>query len=395
MSLNKINLLFIFLFGSFTLNAQNLLRKIPQDAKVVITFNTKAVFDHLKMEDLNLTLIRLGLFDKINDKGKAPIQKMQDLGIDWNTKAYAYVKGTDSIQYFGALIPLSNKEQFESLVPKHKKIYQENGLPTVYSTDRSLRMSWDQHTLYVMGGIAIDRYFKKQDVKNRYGLISDNHEYDQSAPIMDSVATTWEAYAFDTEASAIVDSIEAVVDATLLPPPAVVTDTLYPPVVVAAPPAAAIEVPDDYRYVDSVLAQEQYSDDYYKRYDTMYRHNDSVKREVVGQWIDVEMGMVITGGHGSFDTRQLGKLNSNTLAQIHVRDIASFYSHFYPEDIWRDAFGIQPKLDYGIEGVDASVIVQGNKLKFTGAATLDKDMTTYYKAIYNKKAEPQILRLSG
>lgn len=386
MYLHKFAALIFGLFITVSLSAQDLIRKVPHDATVVVTFNNKAVFDHLNIADVNLTLTRLGFFDKINGDDMLKTSKIEDLGIDFKSKAYAYVRGTDSIQYIGALIPLANRSQFEAIIPKHKKVEIVNSLPTIYSTDRSMRLSWDDNTVYVLGGLAMDYYFRKEEVINRYGLISTGYdayeaEYAEEA-LVDSAATDWDAYDFD---SAAVDSAVAAVE---------VEEEEEELLVPVAPPMladAAIDTleEDEYAIVDSILEQDEYSDDYYSVYDSINRHNDSIKNVLVKQWVNAEMELVLAGHYKSFDAKRLPKLDANTIAHIHAKDVFSYYKYLYPEEAISELFGVKPKFDYGIEGMDASVVVQGNKLKFIGSATLDKDMASYYKAIYNKKLNPK------
>lgn len=387
MYLHKFAALIFGLFMTITLNAQDLIQKVPHDAKVVITFNNKAVFDHLNIGDLNQTLARLGFFDKINGDNNLGASKIEELGVDLKAKAYAFVRSTDSIQYLGALIPLANRSQFEAMIPKHKKIEMINALPTIYSTDRTLRMSWDQNTVYILGGLAMDYYFKKEEVINRYGLIANTYDYYDDAVyaeevLADSADTEWEAYDFDSLAEeAAADTATAAIAAAeeeeyeLVGPPILTNgDTIdY----------------DEYAIVDSILGQDEYADDYYTRYDSIVRHNDSVKTELTKQWVNSEMELILTGHYKSFDAKRLPKLDANTIAHIHANDVFSYYKYLYPEDFVSEVFGVRPKFDYGIDGVDASVVVQGNRLKLVGSATLDKEMATYYKEIYNKKVNPK------
>ncbi|MBL1408390.1 hypothetical protein [Sphingobacterium faecale] len=386
MYLHKFAALALGILMTLTSNAQDLIRKVPHDAKVVVSFNNKAVFDHLNIADLNLTLTRLGLFDKMNSDSKLRPSKIEELGVDLKAKAYAYVRSTDSVQYIGALIPLSNKSQFESIIPKHKKVEIVNSLPTIYSADRSLRLSWDENTVYVLGGLAMDYYFRKEDVINRYGLIAnayDAYEAEYAEAVVDSAATTWDAYDFDAAAdSAAADAARA---ATAVSEEEEEYELAAPPIL--APVDTTDE--DEYAIVDSILAQDEYSDDYYNRYDSITRHNDSIKNDLVKQWVNAEMELMLAGGYKSFDAKKLPKLSANTIAHIHATDVFSYYKYLYPEEALSELFGVKPKFDYGIDGIDASIVVDGNKLKFVGSATLDKEMASYYKEIYNKKLNPK------
>lgn len=381
MCLQRIFMLAFGLFITISLKAQDLIRRVPQDAKVVVAFNSKAVFDHLNISDLNVVFGRLGIFDKFDSNKSPKIDKIEDFGIDLDAKAYGYIRATDSIQYIGALIPLSNKVHFESIVPNHKKIEIVNSLPTIYSTDRTVRLSWDQNTLYVIAGVAMDYYFRKDEIKSRYGLLetyNDSYEeaYTEEA-IVDSTQAIWDEYDFDS------------LDSTVLAVEEEGDEWPEPPVLGDVDTGELDMLGDDYAIVDSILGQEEYADDYYSKYDSINRHNDSIKTELVKQWTNAEMENLLKGNYGAYNASLIPKMAGNTIAHVHAKDIFYYYQYFYPEDVITDLLGAKPKFDYGIHGVDARIVVEGNKLKLSGTASLDKDMAVYYKEIYNKKLNPK------
>ncbi|MCL8000838.1 hypothetical protein M8994_21850, partial [Brucella sp. 21LCYQ03] len=150
--------------------AQDLITKVPSDVNALITVNTKAVFKHLAMDDVNGFFKRVGVFDSLGSLKPGALNKLEDLGVDYDSKAYFYMQSTDSVQYFGGLIPLMDAEKFESLLSADRKIELVNGLKSIYNRNRTIRVSWDSKTVYVLGANAMTYYFEAPDIRERYKL---------------------------------------------------------------------------------------------------------------------------------------------------------------------------------------------------------------------------------
>jgi len=374
MQIKNVFLVMIMLLQIIGAYAQDLIRKVPKDANVVVTLNNKALLAHVGINELNATFSRLGFFNKFNKEAETAIHKVEDMGLDLDAKAYLFVRGSDSIQYFGALLPLANKKQFELFLPKNKVVQFVNGLPTLYSCDKTLRLSWDDKTVYVLAGTTMANYFDREDVRLRYNL---QQTYDSAADDAVAAASDWEAYDFDADTVVTPDTTEAEewsYDAD--------EDYIY---------HDDDDDDDAYAVVDSVLALDQYADDYYSRYDSITKHNDSIKNKLAESWINQEMALLIAGKIPTLSNADVPPLSKNTLAHVFAKDLSAYFSYFYPADIFKAALGLRPTFNYGIDGIDGSIVVDGNTLKFVGAATFDKEMGSLYKDIYNKKINPKFL----
>ena len=91
-----------------TVSAQDLMRKVPEGSQMLITINNKAVFDHLEINQVDRLFEKLGFFNGED----VQVSGLEDLGIDYSAKAYVYGQMTDSVNYFGALIPLVDSAFF-------------------------------------------------------------------------------------------------------------------------------------------------------------------------------------------------------------------------------------------------------------------------------------------
>ena len=368
------------------IHAQDLLKKVPEEAQVVMAMNGKAFFKHVDAAEVNKIFQNIGFFENIfGKKNKISKENIQELGLDLNSKAYIHAQITDSVQYFGALFPIANVAQLEAILPKDKKIQTVNGLKTIYTSGGDLRMSWDDNTLYFLGAVPMFNYFNREDIRTRYGL-KENPEYNYAT----AVPTTVEAYPdtvyLDTTATAVeippvkqgeIEEVEFEEGEEVIPPAGV-------------PPTRAIPMEkDEYASVDSVLDRDEYQDDYYKEYAEVSQYNDSVKNVLMAQWVNQRFTQILDGRTGYSKSKTLSSMKDNELMCVEMKNFNDFYSLYYPMDLFYGTFGAKPIFDYGYESLAGSLIVDGPQLKFVGDLGLDKEMTKYYKDIYKNKFNPK------
>src|SRR5690606_213778 len=276
----KLAIILLAVSISGNLFSQDLLSKVPADSKIVVALNGEAFFKHANIEQLNGIFKRVGIFDKILEgNGTFQSENLQEFGIDMNSKSYIHWNVNDSLQLIGALIPLKDKTQFEASLPDNSEINILNGLNSIQSSDRTLLISWDEHTLYILGGMAMENYFSREDVRVKYGILENPSAYDYAEDAtISSVPDTldWESYDFDQEEVAI-DSAkvieETAIDSVKVVEEAESIEEQESEIFNIPPPA----VPDDFESVDSVLERDEYQDDYYTQYSQVSAHNDSIK----------------------------------------------------------------------------------------------------------------------
>ncbi|WP_166334290.1 hypothetical protein [Sphingobacterium chungjuense] len=377
--------------------AQDLISKVPAEANVLITVNTKAVFKHLDIADVNTFFQKVGVFDSISATGRGTFNKLEDVGIDYDSKAYFYMQSTDSVQFFGGLLPLVDANKFESLIGPNRKIELINGLKSIYNKDRTIRVSWDKNTAYVLGASFFEHYFELPEVRERYMLPEpvaeaypsydyvpeyDEYAYDVAMPA-DSVYIEYDDWAADT-----VVAVDYWDDMDMADSVAVLSDTSD--IITIAPP----QLPEMYDEVDSVLGQEEYADDYYLNYRSYTTTRDSMINMLLSQWIDQRMQEITTGTLSSYTKKhKVGKMGDDVIADLRLQDIGAIYQSYLPAHLLYSVVGIgkMPKIDYGIEMVSGQMVVEGNKLVIRGDATLDKEMSRYFKAIYSRKMNKKFL----
>lgn len=404
MSIRSFLVIFIFCFLPFSKSfAQDLIQKVPAEVNFLATVNNKAIFKHLSMPDVDGFFTNLGLFKNLSERGVS-IQKLEDFGVDFTAKAYFYVQTTDSVQYFGGLVPLADVRLFENLLGKDQIFETVNGLRTIYSKDRTMRVSWDSNTVYLLGGVPTKSYFKQEEIRIRYDLPKDPYainynDYDPYSAETDSV-TGVTGYPDYLEASSAEMSPHARADAAY-PMDTIITDIyqgLDTGTVSGFPPPAS-PLPsweDEYRGVDSILSQDTYQDDYYKKSRTYEATLDSALHVLISSWVDERIAQIIGGNiKGYSSNKGFAKLSDNTILDFRVQHLDAIFSSVdYPMDVLYAGMGIsrKPKIDHGIEEIAGQVVVDANKLILQGEVGLDKEMTRYYKEIYAKKINPKFLR---
>lgn len=361
-------LLAVSFFMIFGVHAQDLIRKVPAESNLLVTVNNRAVFKHLSVDDVNGLLTRLNVFGALS-KSEEGAKQLEDLGIDFNNKAYFYWQVTDSIQYFGGLIPLADVGLFENIVNKGNVHEIVDGLNTIYSQDRTFRLSWDRNSAYLLLGIPTKEYFKRIDVRERYDLPED--------PYSDSY--------LDFPAYAPADSEEVEVSLDEMEAPISPSDT-----------ADVLSWEDEYRGVDSVLSQDGYQDDYYTQYSVYQTAIDSALNVLAAAWVDDMSTNIVSGRVKGFSSNKgFKKLSDNVILDLRVRHLDAVFSSIYPADVLKImGLGYTGKfqIDHGIEEMSGQFIVDGNKLVFQGEASLDREMTKFYKEIYGKKVNSKFLR---
>lgn len=384
----------LFLMGLSQVSAQNHFKKLPADINFLATFDTKNLFQLVDTKDVNTTLNKLDFFKKLSDSLSEDIHQIEDLGINLASKSYVFTRLADSVTFIGALIPLSDAKRFQAFIPAHKKVHVVDGLQTIYSVDRSIRISWDENTAYVLTGVVKDSYLAREDVKERYGLTENPYYnyYDTDDAVTESIeAAADAAYEYDY--------VDTVVD---------ITDTAYAAAFDDIAETITMDLYDDYDTItdndllDSVgysiyeNQEDIYQDETTTAYYRWLAETDSIKGLIAGEWVDAEMANIITGNYKPFIAPKgfAGKSGKNTVAHYWIRSVDELYQNFMPTGIIEQAFGIGSlsKLKYGYEQANLFFDVDNNKLKLHGALDLDQETAKIFKKVYDKKLNPKMYK---
>ncbi len=173
--------------------SQSLESKIPSNAQAVVAINGDRMLELFSIEQFNNLSFSKEIFKEIA-KNDVSITSVEDFGFNLNSKAYAFYEMTDSINYFNALVKLSDKKAFEKLIPEYKKqnIVRANGLNIL--SEYSTIIIWNDNMLLTCHGENAYQYFETN--KERFLLQADSADQD-IYDIKERLGKTWvENYAY-------------------------------------------------------------------------------------------------------------------------------------------------------------------------------------------------------
>ncbi len=371
--------------------SQDLLSKIPEDSKFVVALNGKGFFKHAKLSQLNDIFKRAGFFKELSEENvNFKTENIEDLGIDFQAKSYLHFNVNDSIQYIGALIPLKSKEQFESILPEDSEIKVVNGLNTIYSDDKRVRVSWDQQTIYILGAAEMNNYFSKDEVKEKYGLLAlPEYEWAEEAAIAIPDTLDWDAEDYN-EIETSIDSVKQVEEEIVTIESTEGIEHKVEGEVFNIPPPP-VRRDDEFSSVDSVLERDEYQDDYHIKYAEVTRHNDSIVDIFVINHVNSFMNEIIDGKFKPYKSKSIVSMKDNELMRMEMGKFDQLLMYYYPTDLIYGTLS-RPTIDYGYESINSSVIVDGNRMKLVGDMSFDREMTRYYKEMYSKKMNPKFYK---
>ncbi|MHC8949404.1 hypothetical protein [Sphingobacterium hungaricum] len=402
------NLLFLGLLAaaSVPVYAQDLIRKVPQDANIVMTFDSQKFFSLLPASSIDEKFTALGVFEGLNQTLRSPISGIADFGINMQAKGYFYSRKTDSVTFVGALIPLIDQQKLKNiLVAGGKEITTVNGLESMYLDGGDVRLSWDNNTLYVLSTILDENFFNDSDNRALYGLservavdYSASWEYTDMAADTAAVAVM----DYDSEAWATADTVVAVEeiwDEGELP----VTVEIYADtakigneedVIMLAPAHPMISMPDYGDDDDSIYYDiDTYDDEAYLESMRVARVDDSIKNVLKLEWLNAEMAQTIQGTrtYGKEFPALVNRLKPNTVANVYVRDLNRLYSDFLPVSVLTAYYGVNANFDLGFRELSYDFIVDNNVMKLSGTLGVADEMASHLKAVYKSKINPKFL----
>lgn len=401
------NLLFLGLFAlvSFPSYAQDLIRKVPQDANVIMTFDSQKFFSLLPASKIDEKFAVLGVFEGLNQNIQQPISNIADFGINMQAKGYFYTRKTDSITFIGALIPLIDSQKLKNmLLSADNKITTVDGLESLYVDGGDIRISWDNTTLYVLSTILDENFFNDADNRALYGLSERAEEvYTSSWEYSDmdlDTAVAVSEYDLD-EAWATVDSAAAVeeiweedelpVEVEVYADTANIGNVEDSITLLPAPPT--ISMPDYYDEDSTYYDIDSYDDEAYQESMRVARVDDSIKNVLRLQWLNAEMAQTIQGNRtfGKEFPALTNRLKPNTVANVYVRDLNRLYADFLPVDVLTAYYGMGRTFDLGFRELSYDFIVDKNVMKLSGTLGVADEMTSHLKAIYKSKINPKFL----
>jgi len=379
MKLKNVILLGLLALASFPIQAQDLINKVPRDANALLTFDTQTFFSLIPTKEINTKLGSLGMFERLNELLSTSVSDVGEMGFDLQSKSYLYVRKTDSITFVGGLIPLNSVSKFKNLLTKDTPIITlVDGLETAYTADNTIRLSWDESTLYILSGHLDDTYFNDPDVRSAFGLselaFQDYDYYDADV----DTAYAWESTDFDIE------------DETVFLDTAITLEEEWEDI-----DTTDWAMENEESWSEDVVEDEiDFEDDSYLESMRITSQDDSLKNKIKELWINKEMAKTLSGNHIHVRGKSLlpAKLKKNVVANLYIKDLSELYTDLMPVNMGAVYAVTGQKFDLGITSLSYDFIVDNNELKISGYIEVDDEMKPYMKDIYTSKINPKFLQ---
>ena len=365
--MNKLWNTVALLLVTVAVTAQDLAHKIPHDAFAVVNIQTDHFFKLMSVEDFNHSTIGKTILEKAGEAGFDGVGSIADFGIALSRTSYFYTKRSDSVTYYGFLLPIDNVDLFEKHFAKGEVVHS-NGSFRSFAKDLSgdsTTFAWDSQMLSITGASLVNSYFEQADVAERYGIRNYSY-YEYYDQLQEESADAWAEPADDWWAepdtvdwdSWQVDSIGEAADSAYW------SDDDY-----------MLDVPAD----DG------------NPYETHYAADQVIKRQLASNWAaafaatrfdDVAEQSVLA------NRSYLASRNDDALVSAWIPDFEAIYSSLLPE---LREFRSSGKLFnyYGSLQVGLFADKEGFKLK--SDMQIADDMAKRFKRMYNRKLNRKFL----
>ncbi|MEM7484405.1 MAG: hypothetical protein AAF348_04280 [Bacteroidota bacterium] len=111
----------IFLCGLvLSLNAQDLARKIPSDANVVVTIKGKNVLELLSLSEFSNSRLGQEMNKEISRETKGELATIEDLGFNLNENLYYFLQTKEGVFYNTFMIPMKSTANLPKLFPRER-----------------------------------------------------------------------------------------------------------------------------------------------------------------------------------------------------------------------------------------------------------------------------------
>lgn len=166
-----IQLAAIAICAGLTASAQDLAYKIPEKAFNVATLKTEQLFQLTSVTDFDKSLWGTKLLQKLSSISGKEFNSINELGINLGANMYYYYQMTDSINYSGVLIPLSDAKKIEALFIKQGEPLQKiKGATIVQQPSEKTIVAWNEQMLFLTYGNIKEHFFYDSAVGARYGI---------------------------------------------------------------------------------------------------------------------------------------------------------------------------------------------------------------------------------
>lgn len=189
-------------FTLLTLNAQDLAKKIPEKANIVITIKGKNVLDLVSLDEFSSSKIGAKIIKELSRESNGEMAGIRDLGLNLNQDFYYYLQTKEGVFYNVILIPFTDTKNITNLLLKEESdVVQEGGLSYTQSRYDGVVLMWNNNTMVFV--VPSDQ---NKDYYDDYGI----YDYEHYNPTAADVAEATDSVAEAMEET--MDKIETIED---------------------------------------------------------------------------------------------------------------------------------------------------------------------------------------
>lgn len=159
--MKKVFLLASLCFATIAASAQDLITKIPSTASAVISIKGKNITDLVSVAEFENSKFGKLLVKELSRETDGKISNLEDFGINLKQNFYYFLEAKKGVFNHNFLIPLNNKEGFESMFSERElsEIVRENGYS--YKTDEysPVVVMWDDSMILMIVSQDENNYY--------------------------------------------------------------------------------------------------------------------------------------------------------------------------------------------------------------------------------------------
>lgn len=198
----KIKILLAALGFTVFTQAQETIKKVPQDAVMAASFNCNNVTSLMSVPELDQSILGRMILSQLHTMDSK--SSLADFGFDLHGSAQYFMQSNDSITYHTVVLPLASDTKFESFIETmgKKEVLIEEEFHTIEGDLDGASMLWDERHLVLIFATLADDYFDNEEVGLRYSLEAEpENGYDN-----------WGDYRIESAEDTIEEAVESVED---------------------------------------------------------------------------------------------------------------------------------------------------------------------------------------
>jgi hypothetical protein len=372
-------------FTSYTASAQDLAYKIPEKAFSVVSIKSNQLFQLCPANEFNNSTLGKKFLEKLSETANESYKSIEELGLNLSANAYYYYQVTDSINYHGLIIPLTDGSKIDALFSKHAdSIRKINGISVLQRPDQKTVIAWNNQMLYLTYGSLNNYFFSDSAHAATYGDISAVYDdYPASDVVVDTVVAT-KIEEEGVQAESAEDIINKGLDSTIVKDPDFIYDEAPADSTLPVPEDTSAPIVFDYGTGEAVPAEET---------EAYYVEKKRIRDSLTVSWLTTSTQQIFdkTSASPSIlnNPGYVRSADNNAIATFWMMDIQSVYSAFFPYKYFMK-YGGNFMRGYG--NVNARLYMGKEQIRLSGEMGLDTERAASYSKICDHKLNKKFLK---